>query len=167
MVISTSDLPAADHGAPMFVHDFVAVPVPVDETVLRFTAQLPTANLAELVRQAWNADAPILVSAGVGTLNVVQVHNVSVELADHRLRNDAAIVGLRWSGDGWLPSLDADLELVGFGHDTTHLHLMGRYELPDTVDRFSPAGSLVQRVVVVAVRTFLTNLSDALVSLGA
>ncbi len=151
----------------MFVHDFVAVPVPVDETVRRFTAELPTPNLAALIKQAWNADAPILVAAGAGPLNLVQTHRVHVELADHRLRNDAAIVGLRWSGDGWLPKLDADLELVGFGHATTHLHLMGRYELPESIDRFSPTGSLVQRVVVVAVRTFLVNLSDALERLSA
>ncbi len=40
----------------MFVHDFVAVPVPVDETVRRFTAELPTPNLAALINRHRDGD---------------------------------------------------------------------------------------------------------------
>ena len=150
------------NGAPMFVHDFVAVPLPVDETVLSFTTCVPAHVMAELVRSAWNADAPILVSASTSSLQEISAHTVNLELSRHRLRHDAAIIGLQWRGDGWLPSLDADLELVAFGHECTHLHLMGRYELPHWVDRFSTEGSLIQRVMVVVVRTFLSDLSDVI-----
>ncbi|MFV2039513.1 MAG: hypothetical protein ACC660_04665 [Acidimicrobiales bacterium] len=146
----------------MFVHDFTAVSTPVDDAVRAFSNSVSNVMLAAIVRTAWNDDAPILASAGVANPLDVSASEVFVELGGHRLRHDTAIISLHWSGNGWLPALDADLELVGFGHDCTHLHLMGRYELPPCVDRFSPAGSLVQRLMVVVVRRFLSDLSDLL-----
>lgn len=146
----------------MFVHDFVAVPRPVDDMVRAFSADVSETTLTAIVRAAWNDDAPILVSAGVASILDVSVTAVQVELGGHRLRHDAAIIGLRWTGDGWLPTLDADMEVVAFGHDCTHLHLMGRYDLPPCVDRFSPAGSLVQRLMVVVVRKFLSDVGQLL-----
>ena len=65
----------------MFVHDFVAVPLPVDETVLSFTTCVPAHVMAELVRSAWNADAPILVSASTSSLQEISAHTVNLELS--------------------------------------------------------------------------------------
>lgn len=146
----------------MFVHDFVAVPSPVDDMVRAFSADVTETTLADMVRTAWNNDAPILAASGVASLPDVSVTAVEVELGGHRLRHDAAIVSLRWTGDGWLPTLDADVEVVAFGHACTHLHLMGRYELPRSVDRSSPAGSLVQRLMDVVVRRFLCDVRELL-----
>jgi hypothetical protein len=145
----------------MFVHDFTSVPLPVDVAIRAF-AGVPPDHLAALVSGIWNAEAPILESASAAGSTRVATSRTQVELHSHRLRHDAAVISLRWRGDGWLPSLDADLELVSFGGQTTHLHIMGRYELPECVERFTDTGSLVQRMMVVVIRNFLGELGDTL-----
>ncbi|MGI9621198.1 MAG: hypothetical protein ACR2PK_00070 [Acidimicrobiales bacterium] len=148
-------------GAPMFVHDFVAVGRPVDSTVIRFSSLLDS-HLASMVRHSWNANAPVVCATADKAVHNVSAGTVQVERRGQHLRQDALITNVRWSGDGWLPALDADLEVVAFGSECTHLHLMGRYELPAEIDRFSPLGSLVQRAMVMAVRGFLIGLGDEL-----
>ena len=146
----------------MFVHDFSPVSKPVDEAVRCFGVAATAPALAEIIKRAWNDEAPVLAAFVVDQPRGVTASHVAVELRGHRLRGDAAIVNLRWHGDGWLPELDADLEIVAFGRHATHLHLMGRYELPECVDRFGPTGSLLHRVMVVVVRQFLTDLGHLL-----
>ena len=90
------------------------------------------------------------------------VQRVGIERRGHHFRGDAAIINVAWKGDGDLPDLDADLELVSFGPDATHLHLMGRYELPPQIERFTDLGSLVHRVMVMTVRCFLNDLGTTL-----
>lgn len=153
--------PRGDARTPMFVHDFTSIPLPVDVAIRAF-AGVPADHLAGLVRGIWNAEAPILESACATGSNRVATTAAYVELHSHRLRHDAVVVSLRWRGDGWLPSLDADLELVSFGGQTTHLHIMGRYELPACVERFTDTGSLVQRMMVVVIRNFLGELGETL-----
>lgn len=143
----------------MFVHDFTSVALPVDVAIRAF-AQLTPETLGAIVAAAWNDEAPVLES--VVPLTTVATGPVDVAVHGHRLRHDAAVVAIRWRGTGMVPSLDADLELVGFGRDCTHLHLMGRYELPSAIQRDSDPGSLVQRMMVVLVRNVLTDLGDAL-----
>lgn len=145
----------------MFVHDFSPVAQPVDTAVRSFGAAAAGPTLAEIVKRAWNEEAPMLAALIVDRPGVRASH-VEVEISGHRLRGDAAIVNIRWRGDGWLPELDADLEIVAFGRQATHLHLMGRYELPEGVERFGPTGSLMHRVMVVVVRQFLNDLGDLL-----
>ena len=148
--------PAPPTGAPLFVHDFVAVPLPVDEATRVFTT-IPDSRLAQLVANAWNRHVGILRAADPGC----SVTTVSVTRHGHHFRHDAAIINIGWTADGGLPALDADLELVAFG-DSTHLHLMGRYDMPAHIERFSDAGSLVHRVMVMTVRCFLIDLGDSL-----
>lgn len=143
-------------GAPLFVHDFVAVSLPVDEATRVFT-MIPDSALAGLVADAWNRHAAVLRSADPACA----VTTVCVSRQGHHFRHDAAIINVAWSGDGGLPTLDADLELVSFG-DTTHLHLMGRYDMPAHIERFSDVGSLLHRVMVMTVRCFLTELGQTL-----
>ena len=145
----------------MFVHDFTSVPLPVDVAIRAF-ATMPAEFLGALVSGIWNSEAPILQSACAAGSAQIATTAAHVELHSHRLRHDAAVIAVRWRGDGWLPSLDADLELVSFGPDTTHLHIMGRYELPECVDRFTDTGSLLQRMMVVVIRNFLGDLGEAL-----
>lgn len=163
--MATPMTPGHDQPAPMYVHDYAAVPRPVDATVMVFTTMFADDVLADVVSRVWNAEAPVL-SSMVTTHrcgpNVVRATRVRVEVGSHRLRNDAAIIAIRWRGDGWLPALDADLELVGFGATWTHLHLMGQYQLPSGVERYTATGSLLQRVMVTVVREFLTQLGELL-----
>ena len=147
---------ATSTGAPLFVHDFVAVLLPVDEATRMFT-MIPDSALAELVAASWNRHAAILRSSDPHC----SVSTVCVSRQGHHFRHDAAIINIGWRGDGGLPTLDADLELVSFG-DTTHLHLMGRYDMPAHIERFTDVGSLLHRVMVMTVRCFLTELGEAL-----
>ncbi|MEM7286421.1 MAG: hypothetical protein AAF480_08735 [Actinomycetota bacterium] len=148
--------PVQPTGAPLFVHDFVAVPLPVDEATRVFTT-ISDPALADLVAGSWNRHAGILRSVDPRA----DVRAVQVSRHGHHFRHDAAIVNLGWTGDGGLPTLDADLELVSFG-DMTHLHLMGRYDMPAHIERFTDVGSLVHRVMVMTVRCFLTELGQSL-----
>lgn len=150
-----------DTGTPMFVHDFVSVPVPVSGAISGFTSLAPV-DLAGMVATIWNSEAEILRATCRAGLEQITTHGARLDVYGHRARTDAAVISIRWAGDGWLPSLDADLELVGFGDTVTHLHLMGRYELPDAVERYSETGSLVQRVMVVVIRNFLSDLGSAI-----
>ncbi len=147
----------------MFVHDFAIVQMPVDEAVAAFGAKVSSLALAPLVLNAWEADAGLLVATGLGDRATIVATSVQVEINLRRSRSDATIVNIKWRGNGWLPALDADLELVAFGDQRTHLHLMGRYDLPTSVERYSSTGSLIQRVMVVAVRSFLQDLGELLV----
>jgi hypothetical protein len=149
------------HRHPMFVHDFTSVPIPVDDAIRLFTGTA-TSTIGDIVATAWNAEAPILdavCQTGLSS-SATATAPVTVIVHGHRLRRNAAVAGVKWAGSGWLPDLDADLELVGFGHDTTHLHLLGRYEFPPYVQRDSEAGSLIQRLMVLVVRNVLVDLGD-------
>ena len=128
------------------MHDFVAVPLPVDEATRVFTT-ISDGALAELVATSWNRHAGILRSSDPRC----SVTAVAVTRQGHHFRHDAAIINIGWSGDGGLPTLDADLELVSFG-DSTHLHLMGRYDMPAHIERFTDVGSLEESYFTVARR---------------
>lgn len=145
----------------MFVHDFTSVEMPVDPAIGPFSSLSP-GRLSTVVAAIWNTESQVLETACQPAATPVAVQSLQVELHGHRWRADAAVVSIRWHGDGWLPSLDTDLELVAFGSATRHLHLMGRYELPARIQRFTTDGSLVQRVMVVVIREFLNDLSSIL-----
>jgi len=149
-------------GGAAFVHDFATVQMPVESAVDAFTARAHPTALAPLVLSAWEMDVGLLVTSCRGTHDTITATAVQVELNLRRSRTDAVIVNIKWRGNGWLPALDADLELVEFGRDRTHIHLMGRYELPSTVERHSNTGSLIQRIMVVVVRSFLHDLATLL-----
>ncbi len=165
--MQSSRQPRPEPGAPMFVHDFAIVHMPVNEAVAIFAAKVNSVALAPLVLNAWEADAGLLAATGLADRATIVATSVQVEINLRRSRSDATIVNIKWRGNGWLPTLDADLELVAFGPQRTHLHLMGRYDLPASVERYSNTGSLIQRVMVVAVRTFLQDLGDLLIEPAA
>jgi hypothetical protein len=149
--------------SPMFVHDFSVVHLPVSEAIRRFTARITDRTIVPMVRASWEADATVLVQAGMAAPSQVIPRSLRATIGGYRIRNDSAVAAIAWHATGcWLPSLDADLELAAFGPAHSHVHLMGRYDLPDGIDRFSPTGSLVQRVMVVVVRQFLSLVADEL-----
>ncbi len=135
----------------------MAVQLPVEMATRLFTT-LPDTSISRLVRDAWNRHTALLAAQGAGR----PTQRVGIDRRGHHFRGDAAIINVAWNGDGDLPDLDADLELVSFGPDATHLHLMGRYDLPPQIERFTDLGSLVHRVMVMTVRCFLTELGTAL-----
>ena len=54
-----------DTRSPMFVHDFSVVRLPVGEAIRRFTARITDHTIAPMVRASWEADATVLVQAGM------------------------------------------------------------------------------------------------------
>ncbi len=144
-------------GTPNFVHDFTAVPVAVEDAVRRLSAPSSGSELEEVVRVAWNSHTKILADLDTAEQSRALTTRVHIELDGHRLRGDTGVINLRWHGDGRLPTLDADLELAAFGPNSTHMHLLGRYELPNCPDTCECAGNMHQRVMVSVVRQFLTD----------
>lgn len=158
--------PEIKTGTPMFVHDFAAVRGPVEDTVRRMSAPTTGPALEKTVCSAWNSHAPILTTVQADQQFQTSTTCVHLELDGHRLRGDTGIINMRWQADGRLPSLDADLELTSFGPDWTHLHLLGRYEVPQAASPLSSRDSLQHRVMVAVVRRFLDDLSDLLARPG-
>ena len=78
--------------------------------------------------------------------------------------NDAVVIPLRWrSGDAeHCLALEADLEIAAFGSNVTHLHLLGRYALPPSIERWSAESSRAHRATVSAVRRFLQMVAEQL-----
>ena len=75
------------------------------------------------------------------------------------------VLPIRWrsAGGPWVPSLEADLEVVGFGADRTHLHVLGLSELPPGSEPCTDRSSLDHRLAVAVVRQVLTTLAEVLV----
>lgn len=144
----------------MFVHDFTAVPVAVEEAVHRLSAPSTGPELEEIVRVAWNSHTEFLAALDTTEESRVPATRVHIRLDGHRLRGDTGVINLRWHGDGRLPTLDADLELAAFGPESTHLHLLGRYDPPNCPDICECKGKMHQRVMVSVVRQFLTDFGD-------
>jgi hypothetical protein len=151
-------------GAALFVHDFVAVGRPMDEVLERVGSELQPERLAVLICRAWHEDADLVRKTGVLASLPAEPGDVDVHVGVPRFRSDAVVLPLRWSPrpPGWLPNLDADLEIASFGDRRTHVHLLGRYELPTGITRMSSDASLVQRMTVALVRQVLAGLSEAM-----
>lgn len=136
----------------------------MDEVLERVGRELHPERLAAMICAAWHEDADLVRRAGVLTSLPAEAGGVDVHLGVPRFRSDAVVLPLRWSPrpPGWLPDLDADLEITSFGDRRTHVHLLGRYELPVGISRLSSDASVVQRMTVALVRQVLAGLSAAM-----
>jgi hypothetical protein len=146
----------------MFVHDFVSIDRPAMEVVESFVRLEPL--LGPIVLAAWNADRELWTRLGVAYPDSAPRWPVHVQVGAARVRPDAVVIPLQWSsGDGaHRVALEADLEIVAFGNDVTHLHLLGRYAFPSTVPRWSAEASRAHRATVSAVRHFLQMVAEQL-----
>lgn len=148
----------------MFVHDFVAVDLPLETLVNAFRLTCTDDVLAAIVLDAWHREAGAMQNATATQPIRTPVPTVHAEIGAPRLWSDSVIVPILWraSGDDWIPSVDADLELAPFGPHRSHLHLLGRYELPPGITRWSPEASLLNRLSVAVVRRTLDRISQHL-----
>ena len=114
----------------MFVHDFVAIPRPVDGALAGLTDVL-AGDPARLVADAWAADAPVWAAAGLDVADLEPVRPIPVTIDGPRARDAGAVVHLSWTSQGarLVPSVDCDLELAARGPSLSDLQLMGRYPL--------------------------------------
>lgn len=147
----------------MFIHDFVHVDRPLHVVLDSFAHRLDP-WLGSLVRAAWLADREVWAETGVRSEDLTPPQVVNVALGAPRFRADGVVVPISWPrGSARLfPEVEGDLEVAACGPRRTDLHLMGRYELPVGIDRWSVEGSLVHRITINAVRRFLELLAAQL-----
>ncbi len=150
----------------MFVHDFVAVERPALAVVNGFSRLQP--SLGPLVLAAWNADRDLWNRLGLAYPDYAPSWPLHVEIGRPRVRPDAVVIPLMWSSgsEDRRVALEADLEIAAFGADVTHLHLLGRYAFPPTMDRWSAEASRAHRATVSAVRRFLQMVAEQLTELA-
>jgi hypothetical protein len=144
----------------MFLHDFVEIDLPM-EVVLDTLAGDVDLPLGQLASRAWGES---LASWDGDPLPgpAPAMDQMEVALGALRFRERSVILGLAWSGHGspWVPTLDADLEIVALGSRRTNLHLLGRYRFGPTVPQWSATDSTVNLLTIISVRRFLTLLAD-------
>jgi hypothetical protein len=153
----------------LFVHDFVAIDLPLDIVIAQFGRRCTADLMATIVLDAWHHEAEAAQHTTLARPIRTIMPTVDVQLGPPRIRTDSVVVPVRWrtSGDDWIPGVDADLELAPFGPHRSHLHLLGRYELPRDVERWSPEASVLNRLAVALVRRTLDRLSAHLAAQGA
>ncbi len=150
----------------LFIHDFVPVELPFDAVVGAFTYFVSPELISMLVTRAWASE---LLEAG----NVLESGPpndeepiVVAQLGAVRVRRGAVVVPFSWRAefDGWVPSLQADLEIAGFGPERTHLHVMGLSQLAPGSQPCTERASLDHRLAVALVRSVLVSLAGVLTS---
>lgn len=149
----------------LFVHDFVPVDLPFDSVVGAFAHFVNPELLATLAAEAWVAE-----SAEAGrVLHPIEMTSaerpvVDAVLGPPRTRRDALIVPIAWrqSSNRWIPSLDADLEIVAFGPGRTHIHVLGMSALGPATAPCSDRASLEHRLTVATVRHVLVALTETI-----
>jgi len=147
----------------VFIHDFVHVAQPLSMVLDEFGRRVDP-WLGALVTAAWLADRDLWVETGIRAEDLTPPATVHVALGPPRFRSDGVVVPISWPGGGarLFPEVEGDLEIAACGPRRTDLHLMGRYELPVGVDRWTVEGSLVHRITINAVRRFLELLAARL-----
>lgn len=147
----------------MFIHDFVHVEQPLSLVLDEFARRVDP-WLGTLVSAAWLGDREMWVETGIRREDLTPPAMVPVSLGTPRFRNDGVIVPISWLGGSarLFPQVEGDLEIAACGPRRTDLHLMGRYELPVGVDRWTVEGSLVHRITISAIRRFLELLAAQL-----
>lgn len=158
--------PAPSSG--LFIHDFVKVDLPYDAVVAAFTYFVSPALISQLAVEAWRCESAEVgrVLASVSENDGAADTTVEAKLGPIRARDGALALSLSWRADsgGWLPGLDADLEIAGFGPDRAHLHVLGLSQLPPGIAPCTDRASLDHRLTVAFVRHVIASLAELLVA---
>lgn len=149
----------------LFIHDFVRVDLPFDAVVGAFRYFVSGELIGRLVADAWLREMAevgrVLGSEGRGEPEPP----VAAVLGPHRPREGALVIPISWrpAAERWVPSLQADLELVSFGPHRTHLHVLGLSDLPPGTTPCTDRASLDHRLAVALVRHVLSELAEMIV----
>jgi hypothetical protein len=144
----------------MFVHDFVHVDRPLDDVLGHFGARVDP-WLPTLLSSAYETDRAVWCEAGIAASDLRAAPTVAILLGRPRVRADGVVLPISWPPRPatMVAGRDADLEIASCGPNRTDIHLLGRYEFGNDIDRWSQEGSLASRVTVTAVRRFLELLA--------
>jgi hypothetical protein len=160
--LSPPSLASVGESRCLYVHDFVRVDLPFDAVVGAFTHFVTSDLMCQLVADAWSHEASELAQVLPTEELPTAATDVAVTFGSRRTRRDALILPLSWAAlqDRWIPPLEADLEIVGFGPRRTHLHVLGQSQLRPQTPLFTERASLEHRLAVAVVRHFLRLLAD-------
>ena len=151
----------------MFVHDFVAVPLPIAVAVAALSSTLGS-NSRDFVVEAWKFDRSVWTAAGLRREDLTPGNRFSMVIGRARVRPEGVVIPFSWTGSGarLIPALDSDLELAARGPAASDLQLLGRYQYESAPPRSVSEASLSHRATVVAVRQFLVLISTAMADLA-
>ncbi len=152
-------------GRALFVHDFVPVDLPYGTVVGAFATHVSPDLVANLAIEAWRVQAGAVgETLGVIDLETTASTSVAVTLGPHRTRRAALVVPISWQRTSvpWMPPLEADIEVVAYGTDRTHLHLLGRSELSPWTWPSTDQASLEHRLAVAMIRHLLVRLAESI-----
>jgi hypothetical protein len=98
---------------------------------------------------------------GHGTSRLVKVH-----FRDLVMRDDSAVLALRWEaagpGGGLFPALDADITLTPSGKHATRLRLAGSYRPPLGLLGAGLDRAILHQVAAATIRAFLSRVADSI-----
>jgi hypothetical protein len=164
--LSPASLASSGESRCLYVHDFVRIDLPFDAVVGAFTHFVTSDLMQQLVADAWICESSELRQVMAMATTDESRSDVAVTIGNRRARHDALILPLSWItlSDRWIPPLDADLEIAGFGPARTHLHVLGQSRLRPQTPLYTERASLEHRLVVAVVRHFLRSLADVISS---
>ena len=147
----------------------------VDEVMLGLSFRSAQARLAHLA-QAGSLTSASEGAYGDGLASLIRVGPigavpgasklVEVRFRDLVIRDDTALLTLRWEatgpGGGLFPALDADITLAPAGDQATRLTLAGAYRPPLAGLGAGLDRAILHRVASATIRSLLSRMADAL-----
>lgn len=146
----------------MLVHDFIEVPLPVEDVETRLAS---SGDMPAWAEAAYRKGERLAV--GPGTPLVAAA--VEIEVGEAVRGTDSTTIPFSWKavGASWLfPHMEAEIVLSPMAPSLTHLTFRGSYRPP-----LAAVGALLDRVALhrvaeATVRSFLERLREAVVALG-
>ena len=150
----------------MFVADEIVLDLSFRAAAARLSNLTRGGSLANASERAYGDGLQVVMRAGSlgaipGASKLVLVH-----FRDMILREDRAVLTLRWeatgAGGGMFPAFDADMTLTPAGDQATRLALAGAYRptlagLGSGLDR-----AILHRMATATARSFMSRIGDAL-----
>jgi len=150
----------------MFVADEIVLDLSFRAATARLSNLTHGGSLASASEGAYGDGLQILIRVGpLGAIPGVS-KLVLVHFRDMILREDRAVLTLRWEatggGGGMFPALDADITLTPAGDPATRLALAGAYRPPLAGFGTGLDRAILHRMATATARSFMTRIGDAL-----
>lgn len=145
----------------MLVHDFIEVPLPLDDLVGRLAV---SGDVTAWAQAAYRRGERLAVGPGTPLVAVVEL-----DIGEAVPGTESVTIPFSWKATGasWLfPHMEAELVLSPLAPSLTHVTFRGRYRPP-----LAAVGAVLDRVAMhrvaeATVRSFLERLRDAVVAMG-
>jgi hypothetical protein len=154
----------------MFVADEIVLDLSFRGATARLSNLTHGGSLASAAEGAYGDGLQVLIRVGpLGAIPGVS-KLVLVHFRDMILRDDRAVLTLRWeatgAGGGMFPALDADITLTPAGNQATRLALAGAYRPPLAGLGTGLDRAILHRMATATARSFMGRIGDALTQPG-